>query len=237
MNFSKIVNGLTVEASFDDKELETVYLPLLSKLSEMQKRKKRRIVVFLAAPPGAGKTTLSLFLQYLSENTEGITPIIAVGMDGFHRYEEYLVSHTVEHDGINIPMVKIKGAPITFDLEKLTGKIKAVAAGEVCKWPEYSRKLHDPIEDAVIIDRDVVLIEGNYLLLDEPGWRDLRNYADYTIKLNAKEEDLRQRLIDRKKAAGASPSEAMAHVEFSDLRNVRLCLAHSFPAELELSPA
>ncbi len=234
MHFSRIVNALRVEADFDDREISTEYIPLLARLSAMQKRKGKRVVVLMAAPPGSGKTTLALFLQYLSEHTQGVTPLIALGMDGFHRYERDLTGRTVLRDGEPVPMLKIKGAPVTFDLDKLTEKLRTVAAGACCKWPEYSRRLHDPVEDVVTVDRDIVLIEGNYLLLDESGWRELHSYADYTIRLAADEAKLRQRLIDRKEASGVSRAEAEAHVAFSDMKNVRLCLAHTLPADLEL---
>ena len=79
-----------------------------------------------------------------------------------------------------------------------------------------------------------MLLEGNYLLLDEPGWRELRKYADYTVLIRADEELLRRRLTDRKAKGMASYEEAEKFVEFSDMRNVRTCLEHSGSADLEL---
>jgi hypothetical protein len=155
-------------------------------------------------------------------------------MDGFHRYQDYLLTHTVVQGGKEVPMVKIKGAPITFDLELLASRIARVAAGEVCGWPTYDRMLHNPLEDAILVEGDIVLLEGNYLLLDEDGWRELKNYADYTIKIIAKEPQVRKRLIDRKHASGTPYEEAVRFVESSDLVNVRTCLEKSLPADLTL---
>lgn len=228
------INGIEVNASFPDEAIVEIYMPLLRRLTEMQKKKGGRLLVMLAAPPGAGKTTLSYFLQELSETRGGITPLQAVGIDGFHRYQDYLLSHTAEVDGRKYPMVKIKGAPETFDLEKLTEYVKRAAAGESFGWPGYNRLLHNPVEDAVTVERDIVLLEGNYLLLDEPGWRELKNYADYTVFIRAEEGELTRRLIARKEASGAAHEEAVAHVMFSDLRNARTCLEKSMCADLEL---
>ena len=50
-------------------------------------------------------------------------------MDGFHRRQEYLLSHTVNANGKEIPMVEIKGAPVTFDLGALEKKIAEVKEG------------------------------------------------------------------------------------------------------------
>ena len=131
-------------------------------------------------------------------------------------------------------MVKIKGAPITFDLESLRDKIAEVAEGKPCKWPRYDRLLHNPVDDAITINEDVVLLEGNYLLLDMDGWRELSEDADYTIKLTADEELLRERLIERRTATGVSREEAEKFVDFSDMANVKLCLEKTKEADLEL---
>ncbi len=42
----------------------------------------------------------------------------------------------------------------------------------------YDRLLHNPVEDAINIDGDIIILEGNYLLLDEEGWRDVADFAD-----------------------------------------------------------
>ncbi len=131
-------------------------------------------------------------------------------------------------------MSRIKGAPPTFDLEKLTERLKRVAAGENCGWPIYDRRLHDPVDDVITVDGDIVLLEGNYLLLDEPGWRELRTCADYTVLIRADEELLRRRLTDRKAMGTASYDDAEKFVEFSDMRNVRTCQEKSGDADLIL---
>ena len=61
-------------------------------------------------------------------------PIQAIGMDGFHKRQDYLKSHFVQVGGQRVSMVEIKGAPITFDLQRLTESIQRVAAGEKCGW-------------------------------------------------------------------------------------------------------
>ena len=131
-------------------------------------------------------------------------------------------------------MVKIKGAPVTFDLERLKASIIQVASGTVCGWPVYDRLLHNPVEDAVRVDGDIVILEGNYLLLDMDGWRDLASCADYTVSIRADEKMLRERLIDRKMKTGVSRDESIRFVDFSDMPNVRLCLNCSMPADLQL---
>lgn len=131
-------------------------------------------------------------------------------------------------------MVSIKGAPVTFDLNGLRTKILEVKEYPTCKWPHYDRLLHNPVEDAITIDADIVLLEGNYLLLDLAGWRELVTYADFTISISANEELLRERLIKRRIATGVQETAAKQFVEFSDMANVRLCLEKTKSADLQL---
>ena len=234
MKYDVNINGIDVDAEYSEDMIREIIEPLLERLSEMRRSKGRRVLVMLAAPPGAGKSTLASFLEYYSKTMFKDMTLQAIGMDGFHRRQEYLVSHETEVDGKMLPMVQIKGAPVTFDLEGLTQKISKVAAGENCGWPTYDRHLHNPIEDAIFVTGDIVVLEGNYLLLDEEGWRELHKMADYTIFIRADEDMLRNRLVDRKEASGNSREKAEAFVDFSDMRNVRLCLERSMKPDLEI---
>ena len=229
------INGLPVEAVYSERSIETIFRPLLRDLSTLQKEKSRRILVMLAAPPGAGKSTLSQFLQMLSEEDPSLTPLTAIGMDGFHCFRDYLASHTIVRDGEEIPLSRIKGAPETFDLSALYDRIKTLCTGADTLWPLYDRTRHDPVDGAVLVSADIVLLEGNYLLLDEPCWRDLRSFADYSVFIEATEEQLYRRLYDRKAKSGAlKDDEVELHVRFSDFPNVRRVLDHSLPADLRL---
>ena len=229
-----MINGIEVNACYSQRATEEIFLPLLQKLATLRQEKGRRILAMLAAPPGAGKTTLLSFLEKLSREQPDTAPVQVIGMDGFHRRQEYLLTHTAERDGRQIPMVEIKGAPVTFDLEGLTRAARRAAAGEIMGWPVYDRMLHNPVEDAVQVDGDIVLLEGNYLLLDEDGWRELSGLADYTISVSAGEDLLRERLIDRRIRTGVDREKAVRFVDFSDMPNVRLCLEKSLPADLRL---
>ncbi len=131
LNHTVNINGIEVSVVYSETAVHELFLPILRNLSLLQKRLGRRIIVMLAAPPGAGKSTLLSFLHALSCRYKEIDQIQVIGMDGFHRRQEYLLSHHVERDGKQISMVEIKGAPITFDLDKLTESVKKIASGAV----------------------------------------------------------------------------------------------------------
>ena len=227
-------NGIEIKATYSDEEINTVFIPLLEHLSEMRSRKGHRLIVMLAAPPGAGKSTLSSYLEFLSGDVISGMKVQAIGMDGFHRYQDYLISHTADINGRKVPMVDIKGAPVTFDIEQFKIKLREIASGKNCGWPVYNRLLHNPVDNAVFVDGDIIILEGNYLLLDEEGWRDLSDFADYTISIKADPAMLKERLIKRKISTGCPEDEAVAFVEFSDMANVKLCLEKTKRADLEL---
>lgn len=119
-------------------------------------------------------------------------------------------------------------------LPLLRHSLARVAAGEVLGWPEYDRTLHDPRDNATRVEGDIVLLEGNYLLLDQEGWRELRDYADFTVAVTAPEDMLRERLIQRHLDTGKSLEATLAMVDGSDLPNIRLCLEHTGAADLSL---
>ncbi|MDY5332567.1 MAG: nucleoside/nucleotide kinase family protein [Porcincola intestinalis] len=246
MKFQASINGIKGTVQYRDEDVQKIFLPLLEKWKAMQERKGRRILVFLAAPPGTGKSTLLAFLRQLScgeilpgapsSEEQDRTPITTIGIDGFHHYQSFLDTHTTVRDGQEILMARVKGAPETFDRALLEERIRKIAAGEDCSWPDYDRTIENPRDDVFKIDASskIVVLEGNYLLLDQPGWRDLRNYADYTMKLVADEKVLRERLLERRIRTGTPRPEAERFVDYSDMANARLVLRHSLDADLVL---
>lgn len=231
MQYTLEINGFSVNAQFEDSCVEHVLLPLVKRLAQMQRQACRRIVVLLAAPPGAGKSTLAAFLALLAENLPNTPRFQALGMDGFHFPNAYLQSHIVLRQGREVLLSQIKGAPESFDLPGLHRAL-ALARQQGGTWPVYDRRIHDVSPRGVTVTGDVLLVEGNWLLLDAPGWRDLPR--DYSLFIHAKEDLLQKRLIARKMRGGLTRTQAEAFYQACDGPNVRLCLAHHCPADLTL---
>ena len=209
------VNGYEVKAQYHQEDIDTVFIPLLDKIQQIQSAKKCRIFVFLAGPAGCGKTTLGLVLEKLAKD-RGMS-MQCVGLDGFHYKQSYLDSHG---------LAKIKGHHTTFDVELLKQKLNESRVND-CYWPVYSRKIHNPIDDGVLVNKDIVLIEGNYLLLDEVGWKDSYVYCEYSIFISCEKEIVKERLIERKCKGGYTYEQAYQHYVESDSKNVELILDKS----------
>ena len=229
-NYELMVNGLPQHIRYNADTVEGLFLPLLRRLTELQKHENRRILAFLAAPPATGKSTLLQFLERLTQEQDDLTRIQTFGMDGFHHPNRYLETHTILRDGVEIPLKSIKGAPETFDVPALAAKLRAAKNGRT-RFPVYDRRIHDVVPDALTVDAPILLIEGNWLLLDEEPWRALRALADDTVRIDADPALLRERLIGRKVQGGCSEAEATAFYEASDRKNVERFIAHAGRAD------
>ena len=227
------VNGYAYDARYSDATYQDVLLPLLQTLAKVHAAREGRTIAFLAGPPAAGKSTVALLLELLARDVEGCD-LQCVGLDGFHHHNDYLRSHTIVRDGKTISLASIKGAPETFDAQAFAAKLAELRAGGACGWPVYDRTIHDPSPDAVCVTAPIVLLEGNYLLLDEEPWASLAPMADYTVFLRADEALLRERAVTRKAKGGISREEALAHYERSDEPNIRRVLTCSRPADFTM---
>lgn len=234
MRTTLTINGFDEEAFYDDATVETVLRPLLHEIGLRAKGTQGRLIVFLAAPPAAGKSTLAAFLERLCAQDPTLPRLQALAMDGFHFRQEYILSHCVERNGETIPMKRVKGAPDTFDLESLRRTLLRARHEDVL-WPGYDRRLHDVVENAVAVSAPVLLVEGNWLLYDAPGWRELPH--DFSIFIEAEASLLRDRLIARKMRGGLSHGDALTFYRETDGPNVRLCMSRRLPADVTLRMA
>lgn len=218
------VNGFEYEIEYSDHMIETVIKPMINQWTIIRKKSEHRCIVFLAAPPAVGKSTLAYAIERLSHDMKNVIPVQSLSLDGFHHKNEYLKKHNLSD---------IKGMPETFDLEAFKAKLKRLQY-ENLLWPEYDRTLHDVVEEGVKVESEIVLIEGNWLLLDEDGWRDLDQYCDYSIFIKADESLLKDRLINRKIRGGMSKEAATKFYFNSDRKNIYRVMNNQKKADLVL---
>jgi len=231
LTYDMEVNGLWQEVRFSEAAIEEIFMPFLRELTDLKMTMDRKIIAYLVAPPGAGKSTLAKFLEQLSrERSNEVDIIRALPMDGYHYTAAYMNITTVERDGEKILMRDVKGAPETFDIDLLVDKIRE-ARQDGTNWNIYDRNIHDVLPDYWSVEEDILLIEGNYLLLKESGWTNVRVLADYSVFIDAEPELLRERLINRKIAGGKSREEAERFYNFSDAKNVERVLKNSARAD------
>lgn len=231
LTYNMEVNGLWQEVSFNAATIEEVFMPFLHELTDLKMTLDRKVIAYLVAPPGTGKSTLAQFLEQLSrEHSKEVDVVRALSIDGYHYTAAYMDVKTVERDGEQVLMRDIKGAPETFDLDLLVDKIREVRQ-EGTNWNIYDRKIHDILPDYWSVEDDIILLEGNYLLLKESGWTNVRVLADYSVFIEAEPYLLRERLINRHVAGGKSREAAERFYDFSDSKNIERVLKNSARAD------
>jgi pantothenate kinase len=96
------------------------------------------------------------------------------------------------------------------------------SAHEVVYAPEFRREIEEPIAGAVPPDVPLVITEGNYLLVDEPPWAEVRELLDEAWYVVQDEETRLRLLIARHVEFGKTPGHAREWVMRSDQRNAAL---------------
>jgi pantothenate kinase len=150
-------------------------------------------------------------------------------MDGYHYDDGVLIARGLRPR---------KGAPETFDVagfRHMLVRLKANADAEIAV-PVFDRSLEIARAGARLIPRDidVLIVEGNYVLLDQPPWSSLAPLFDVTVNIRVSEAVLRQRLHARWESHGVPADEIPAKVEANDLPNGVLVLARSLKSDFVL---
>jgi pantothenate kinase len=177
-----------------------------------------RFLVGIAGPPGAGKSTQAeALLAALNDRAPGTSALVP--MDGFHLDNAVLSARG---------LLARKGAPETFDVDGFAATLGRIRAADApVAVPVFDRDLDLARAGARCIDlaARVVLVEGNYLLLDEPPWRALAEHFDLTLFLSVDEAELYRRLLARWRGYGLDPVAAEARADGNDMANARRILA------------
>ncbi|WFU47956.1 nucleoside triphosphate hydrolase [Sinorhizobium terangae] len=183
-----------------------------------------RFVVAIAGPPGAGKSTLSEALAKALVAAGAKTAVLP--MDGFH-----MDNAVLEEKGL----LARKGAPETFDFRSFLSTVVAVRAndGEVLV-PIFDRSRELAIASARVVapETRIILVEGNYLMLDETPWNRLDGAFDFSIFIDPGLEVIERRLLQRWFEHGYDDETAKAKAFGNDIPNARRVLGSYRPADL-----
>ena len=168
-----------------------------------------RQLLGIAGAPGAGKSTLAE--RIVAE----VGPAARlVSMDGFHLAQSELV---------RLGRAERKGAPDTFDANGLVATLRRLHRLEPTSvWaPVFRRDLEEPVAGAIEVPPEVRLVvtEGNYLLLREDPWEEVRSLLHQAWFLDLDVGLRLRRLTARHEAYGKTPEQARAWALGSDEAN------------------
>ncbi|MCK9689054.1 nucleoside/nucleotide kinase family protein [Scleromatobacter humisilvae] len=172
-----------------------------------------RVLLGLVGPPGAGKSTLAAALQAEFASVAQVVP-----MDGFH-----LANVELERLGRR----GRKGAPDTFDSAGYVALLRRLLVqpdDEIVYAPEFRREIEEPIANAIPIHArtQLVITEGNYLLLEEGPWAQVKELLDEIWYVDIPDEVRVHRLTKRHEQFGRTAEDAAAWVANTDEPNARL---------------
>ncbi|MDR7324381.1 MULTISPECIES: nucleoside/nucleotide kinase family protein [Catenuloplanes] len=197
---------------------------LLDRAARLASGGTRRILG-IAGPPGAGKSTVAARLA--AALTDAGAAVTVVPMDGFHLADAEL--HRLGRHAR-------KGAPDTFDgagFVALLHRLRSETGGVVYA-PVFRREIEEPVAGAVPVPPEtrLVITEGNYLLVPDGVWADVRGLLDEAWYLDLDEPERLRRLVARHMAFGRDEAEARARALGSDQSNAELIATTKGRADL-----
>ena len=149
-------------------------------------------IIGVAGSVAVGKSTCARILQALLAKWPDHPKVDLITTDGF-----LYPNSVLDERGI----MNRKGFPESYDTRELLRVLRNIKSGhEVVEAPVYSHVVYDIVPDQkVVVHRpDIVIVEGlNVLQARTPATEFVSDYFDFSIYIDALEENIEQWYVDR----------------------------------------
>ncbi|XP_066356067.1 putative uridine kinase C227.14 isoform X2 [Miscanthus floridulus] len=227
------------------KSMEEVYDALAEHLLSVLKNIEHldsKYIVGLAGPPGAGKSTVAsevvrrvnmIWSQKHAKGSGALLPTEEIAamlpMDGFHLYRAQL-------DAMEDPKEAHarRGAPWTFNPSLFLKCLQTLRTEGSVYAPSFDHGVGDPVENDIFVkpQHKIVIVEGNYLLLEEDVWTEIRDLFDEKWFIDIDIDVSMQRVLKRHIATGKEPDVAAWRISYNDRPNAEVILESRKNADL-----
>jgi hypothetical protein len=214
---------------------EHFYLNLFAEVLDIYEAKKKpRVVIGVAGPTGSGKSVVAVLFKEFAKQASLPFSLESITIDAYHFPNQFLLSHYSN----NLPLKMVKGRFDTYDARALARDITAFRSGRTVSFPIYSRKLHDPVKDGIVVvaENTLLILEGLWLLYDQAGWESVGPLLDYSVFIDGDVERAKEAVIKRHMAGGRTREDALKHYEGVDARNSELVLTTKHKADKVIPP-
>jgi len=197
-----------INEKIDLEEVTKIYLPLsrllnlyVSATQNLHKvsatflgatKPKVPYVIGVAGSVAVGKSTFARILQALLARWPDHPQVDLITTDGFLRANRVLEERGIMHR---------KGFPESYDTRELIRVMREIKSGRRnVEAPVYSHVVYDIVEgERIVIDQpDIVILEGLNVLQSGDQQADfVSDYFDFSIYIDAAEDDVEQWYVDR----------------------------------------
>ncbi|KAF6170644.1 hypothetical protein GIB67_020206 [Kingdonia uniflora] len=140
-------------------------------------------------------------------------------MDGFHLYRH-------QQDTIENPEESHarRRAPWTFDPARLLTFLKTLRSQGSIYVPSFNHGVGDPVEDEtfVSLQHKVMIVEGNYLLLEEGVWKEVSSMFNEKWFIEVGIDKAMDRVLKRHIIIGNPPDVVKLRIKYNDRPNAKL---------------
>ncbi len=231
------VDGRPMHMQIHVNEWTERWRPLLEYMHHKHVEHPRRLMVAIGGPPGSGKSYIAEQISWIIG--KGLLPgcfCTTLPMEGFFYPHQYLRQNYRKTSEGNISLADVKGGPDTYDVASMKISLERLktAQDEDIFWPGFNKDYNDVIPRLYRVSSsfNVILVQGDFLLLDRGPYSGLPGLFDARIYIESPAAAVISHLMQRHILNGSTEFAAKERLKKIDLPNARIAESTRTGADL-----